>query len=311
MYLFNLLFIDWQPSKEAFTVLGRPVLWYGILWIVGLALSVVVISRLYKKTGIPEEKFDPLIIYGFFSILIGSRLGHCLFYEPDYYLSSKIHFIEMFIPFRYETDPLTGASHWVMEGYRGLASHGGTIGLFIGLLLYVRKYKLSFLKVLDIIAIATPITACCIRLGNLMNSEIIGSPTDKPWGFIFHTYDALVNGQLAPRHPAQLYEAIAYFVFFLIGLLLYSKFKKKVGTGFFFGFCLTAIFIFRFFIEFLKEDQVDFESSMTFNMGQLLSIPFIIVGLYCMIGSKWQKQLQAKEEQREIEGNKQKKNKKK
>ena len=133
-------------------------------------------------------------------------------------------------------------------------------------------------------------TACCIRLGNLMNSEIIGNPTDMPWGFYFHTPDAFVDGMLVPRHPAQLYEALAYFIIFIIGVCIYRKHGLKkaeqsymsVGTGFYFGFCLAAIFLFRFFVEFLKKEQVDFEQGMVLNMGQLLSIPFILVGIYFM-----------------------------
>ena len=285
--IFSPLFIDWQPEKEIFHIGPITVLWYSTFWILGLALAIVIVARLYKEQKIDDSKFEPLFFYCFFGIIIGARLGHCLFYEPGYFLSSGTHFVEMFIPFKKEYSPALGAEKWVYHGYQGLASHGGTIGLFIALLLYVRKYKVNVLRVLDNIAIATPITACCIRLGNLMNSEIIGSPTDMPWGFIFHTNDGLVNGQLGPRHPSQLYEAIAYLVIFIVGFILYRKMRGRVGTGFFFGYCLATIFTFRFFIEFLKEVQVDFEQNMPLDMGQLLSIPFIIVGVYCMIGSKW------------------------
>ena len=281
------LFIDWQPEKEIFHIGPITLLWYSTFWILGLALAIVIVARLYKEQKIDDSKFEPLFFYCFFGIIIGARLGHCLFYEPGYFLSSGTHFVEMFIPFKKEYSPALGAEKWVYHGYQGLASHGGTIGLFISLLLYVRKYKINVLRVLDNIAIATPITACCIRLGNLMNSEIIGSPTDKPWGFIFHTNDGLVNGQLGPRHPSQLYEAIAYLVIFIVGFILYRKMRGRVGTGFFFGYCLATIFTFRFFIEFLKEVQVDFEQNLPLDMGQLLSIPFIIVGVYCMIGCKW------------------------
>jgi prolipoprotein diacylglyceryl transferase len=171
---------------------------------------------------------------------------------------------------------------WI--GYRGLASHGGTLGLIIALWLYCRKTKMHYMDVLDMIAVATPITACCIRLANLMNSEIIGKPTDVPWAFVFERVDML------PRHPAQLYEAIAYFIFFLGMVYLYKRGQKKqtgvtsrYHRGFFFGLCLTEIFVFRFFIEFLKENQVGFEDAMSINMGQWLSIPFVIIGLYFML----------------------------
>ena len=185
---------------------------------------------------------------------------------------------------------------WHFTGYAGLASHGGTLGLMIALWLYCRKTKMNIWHVLDDIAIATPITACCIRLGNLMNSEIIGKPTDLPWAFIFEQVDNV------PRHPGQLYEALAYFCFIFVMLFFYLRSKrgvqdngkmafhaKPVGSGFYFGLVLTLIFTFRFFIEYTKDIQVDFESGMLFNMGQLLSIPFVIIGVTCMRGGKWMK----------------------
>ena len=153
-----------------------------------------------------------------------------------------------------------------------------TLGLIIALWLYCRKTKMHYMDVLDMIAVATPITACCIRLANLMNSEIIGNPSSVPWAFVFERVD------MVPRHPAQLYEALAYFIFFL-GMIYFYR-KTQNGTtarrGFFFGLCLTEIFLFRFFIEFLKENQVSFEDGMTLNMGQWLSVPFVIIGIYCM-----------------------------
>ena len=177
---------------------------------------------------------------------------------------------------------------WKFTGYEGLASHGGTLGLMIALWLYVRKTKLSIWIVLDNIAIATGITACFIRLGNLMNSEIIGKVTDVPWAFIFERVDSY------PRHPGQLYEAIAYAILFIIMWTIYKNNQKptaksqqlKVGSGWYFGFCLTYIFTFRFFIEYTKEIQEAFEASLPIDMGQILSIPFIILGTYCMIRAK-------------------------
>jgi prolipoprotein diacylglyceryl transferase len=168
---------------------------------------------------------------------------------------------------------------WKFTGYEGLASHGGTIGLTVALIVYwlrVRKHGLGIWQILDNIAIATPITACFIRLGNLVNSEIIGKVTDVPWAFIFERVD------MSPRHPGQLYEAIAYAIFFPIGWYLYRKHPERVGTGFFFGLCLVLIFTFRFFIEYTKDIQVAKEAAMTLNIGQMLSIPFVLIGLYCM-----------------------------
>ena len=281
-------------------------------WLVGLVGSYFMVKWLYKDQKIKDELFDPLFIYCFIGILVGARLGHCLFYEPDYFLSSGSHFIEMFVPMHQMAD-----GSWKYTGYAGLASHGGTLGLMIALWLYCRNTKMNIWHVLDDIAIATPIAACFIRLGNLMNSEIIGKPTDVPWAFIFEQVDNV------PRHPGQLYEALAYFCFIFVMFFAYQKSKKanpqpltkakgeqareqelstlnsklstkKVGSGFFFGLVLTLIFTFRFFIEYTKADQVDFEAGMPFNMGQLLSVPFIIIGVACMIGGKWMKRLGAK-----------------
>ena len=267
----HLNYILWNPDVEAFHILGLSIRWYSLCWLIGLLLAYFIVQRLYRQQKIKDELFDPLFLYCFFGILIGARLGHCLFYQPEYYLTSVKHFIEMIVPIHF----MVGGG-WKFVGYEGLASHGGTIGLIVAFYLYYRRTRLNLWQVLDNIAIATPITACFIRLGNLMNSEIIGKVTDVPWAFIFERVDKV------PRHPGQLYEAIAYFVFFFVGLWFYRKHPQRVGTGFFFGLCLTLIFTFRFFIEYTKDIQVNFESGMLFNMGQILSIPFIIIGIYCM-----------------------------
>ena len=276
MNMLTLLSINWNPNPELFNLFGSlPIRYYGLLWVVGIALAYVIVHRQYRDRKIDEKTFEPLFFYCFFGILIGARLGHCLFYQPDYYLN---HFWEMILPVKFLPD-----GGWKWTGYEGLASHGGTLGLIIALWMYCRKTKMHYMDVLDKIAVATPITACFIRLANLMNSEIIGQPTDVPWAFVFERVDML------PRHPAQLYEAIAYFIFFLGMVYLYKRGQQKrekaslpYHRGFFFGLCLTEIFVFRFFIEFLKEDQVDFERTMALNMGQWLSIPFILIGVYFM-----------------------------
>ena len=211
---------------------------------------------------------DPFAVIG---ILVGARLGHCIFYQPDYFLTSVKGFIEMFLPIRFLAE-----GGWKYIGYQGLASHGGTLGLIIALWLYVKKTKLSIWRVLDNIAIATGSMACFIRLGNLMNSEIIGKTTDVPWAFIFERVDMM------PRHPGQLYEAIAYAILFGLMWWMHKRMPEKIGTGWYFGFCLTYIFTFRFFIEYTKEIQEAFEASLPLDMGQILSIPFIIIGLICM-----------------------------
>lgn len=276
-----MLYIDWQPSIEAFRVGIFSLKWYSLLWMFGLMIAYMIVKHLYKQQGIPEEKFYPQFFYCFIGVLAGARLGHCLFYQPDYFLTSGKGIIEMFLPVHIQDN-----GTWSYIGYRGLASHGGTIGLFVALAFYWRKENLKPMMVLDNVAIAAPATACCIRLGNLMNSEIIGKTTDMPWAFIFHSQEALVNGELVPRHPAQLYEALAYAVLFFIMWTLHKRMPKKIGTGWYFGFCLTYIFTFRFFIEYTKEIQEAFEASLPIDMGQILSIPFIILGVYCMLRAR-------------------------
>lgn len=276
----ELLYILWNPNLVAFHLGPMSIRWYSLCWLLGLASAYFIVKRLYKEQKIKPELFDPLFIYCFVGILIGARLGHCLFYEPDYFLSSGKHIVEMILPIHFMAD-----GSWKFTGYEGLASHGGTIGLIIALWLYVRRTKVNIWRVLDNVAIATPVTACFIRLGNLMNSEIIGKATDVPWAFIFERVD------MTPRHPGQLYEAIAYAIFFFVGWYLYRKKPQRVGTGFFFGLCITLIFTARFFIEFTKDIQEEFEASMLLNMGQLLSIPFVIVGILCMKGGKWMQKL--------------------
>ncbi len=261
-----LSYITWNPDLSVFGMR-----WYSLCWLIGLLLGYLLVKKLYRQQSIKDELFDPLFVYCFVGIIVGARLGHCLFYQPDYYLASGENFVEMLLPIKFTLD-----GDWRFTGYEGLASHGGTLGLMIALWLYMKKTGVKLWTVLDNIAIATPVTACFIRLGNLMNSEIIGNPTDLPWAFIFERVDDL------PRHPGQLYEAIAYALLFFIGWAIYRRHKEYVGTGFFFGLCLTYIFTARFFIEYTKDIQVDFEQGMLFNMGQLLSVPFVVLGAVCM-----------------------------
>lgn len=274
---YELLYIHWNPDVIAFTIGPMVIRWYSLCWCIGLMSVYWLMQKMYQQQQIPEEKFDPMFLYCFVGILAGARLGHCLFYEPGYFLS---HPIEMFLPIRQMAD-----GSWKFTGYEGLASHGGTIGIIMALWFFARKTQQKFIYVLDNVAIVTPLCACAIRLGNLMNSEIIGCPTDVPWAFVFERVDML------PRHPGQLYEAICYALFFIITWSLYSMSRKntvildkfsipQVGKGFYFGLCIMLIFTARIFIELVKEDQVDFENGMLLNMGQLLSIPFILTGGY-------------------------------
>ena len=261
--------IVWDPSVSLFSIFGFGIRYYSLCWVIGLLGAYLIVQKLYKKGGVSEELFDPLFMYCFIGILVGARLGHCLFDQPDYYLA---HPIEMLLPIRNTPDG------WIFSGYEGLASHGGVIGVITALILYTRKTKLTMVWTLDNIAVAAPFFSAMVRIGNFMNSEIIGTETDLPWGVVF-----VQAGETVPHHPAQLYEALAYLVIFLFGLLLYKKYDAKIGTGLFMGYCLFTIFTFRFFVEFIKENQVAFEDGMTLIMGQWLSIPLIITGAYFMI----------------------------
>lgn len=286
------LYILWNPDL-GFELGPLHLRWYSMCWLVGLLLAYLVVKRLFKEQEIKDELFDPLFLYCFIGILLGARLGHCIFYQPDYFLTSWKGFVEMLLPIHIDQ-----YGSWHMTGYQGLASHGGTLGIILALLLYVRHTGVGLWRVLDNIAIATGITACFIRLGNLMNSEIIGRVTDVPWAFVFERVD------IQPRHPGQLYEAIAYALLFVIMWVIYRKSTNnpkpmannhqqrviipQVGTGFYFGLCLTYIFTFRFFIEYTKEVQEAFEEGMFFDMGQLLSLPFVAIGAWYMVKG-WKK----------------------
>jgi phosphatidylglycerol---prolipoprotein diacylglyceryl transferase len=261
----NLDFIYWNIDPEIISLMGFPVRYYGTLFAGGIVLSIMVLKWIFKRENISPDKLDTLTIYGMVGIFVGARLGHCLFYDPSYYFE---HPLEMLLPIQ-----ISDQGEYKFTGYLGLASHGGTLGLIIALILYAKKTKESILKTIDLLAVVAPLGSCFIRIANLMNSEIVGLPTNVPWAFVFVRVDNL------PRHPAQLYEAIAYLAIFGLMLYLYNSKRYKLQNGFFFGLVISLIFIARFFIEFIKERQVSFEEGMQLDMGQLLSIPFIIVGL--------------------------------
>ena len=260
----NLLYINWDIDPEMINLGGLSIRYYGLLFAVGLLLCSWILKKIFDRDNIPDVSI--LVCYCLFGIIIGARLGHCLFYEPTYYLS---HPWEIILPINFNNGEIT------YTGYQGLASHGGALGLIIALIIYAVRKKQDIIKTFDYLAIVAPLGACFIRLANLMNSEIIGRPTDVPWAFIFKRVDA------QPRHPAQLYEAIAYLSFFVIVYYLYRTDKKR-KTGYLFGLVLTMIFTFRFVIEFIKENQVGFEETMLLDMGQLLSIPYVLLGLFFM-----------------------------
>ena len=262
-------YINWDLDSEIVNIFGFSLKYYGLLFGGGLLLSSYILRGIYSRESLKESAHEALFIYGIIGIFVGARLGHCLFYDFEYY-SENI--LEIFLPVKIGE---SGAIKFT--GYSGLASHGGTIGLIISLFLYSRKYEIKFLKILDLIAIVAPLGATFIRLANLTNSEMIGNPTTLPWAFIFKKIDNI------PRHPAQLYEAISYFIIFIIMITIYKTKNIKLGNGFMFGLVLTLIFTMRILIEFVKINQVEFEDGMKLNMGQILSIPFILLGIYFMV----------------------------
>ena len=260
--------INWDIDPEIINIFGISIRYYGLLFVSGLIFSIYILKWIYKQEDIPQEHAEKLSIYGLIGILVGARLGHCLFYEASYYLS---HPIEMFLPIQFGPD-----GKIVFTGYRGLASHGGALGIIFVVVFYCLKAKQPLLNTIDFMAIVAPLAGFFIRLANLMNSEIIGIPTTAPWGFVFLKVDNI------PRHPAQLYEAILYLLIFLLMILLYKTKRQFMKNGLFFGLTLVLVFTARFFIEFIKESQVAFEENMTINMGQVLSIPYIVIGLMFM-----------------------------
>jgi prolipoprotein diacylglyceryl transferase len=255
-----LAFIEWSVSPEIFHLGPVSVRWYGFLFAMAFVAGYIIMSWVFKKEGRPKTDLEQLSVYMIFGTVIGARLGHCLFYNPEYYLSNPIEILK------------------VWEG--GLASHGAAIGIIIAIYLFSDKKKnYSMLWVLDRIVIVVALAGTFIRLGNLFNSEIIGIPTDVSWAFIFTSVDDL------PRHPAQLYESIAYLIIFITLFFIYYKGIEKNRKGLLFGLFLVLVFTFRFFVEFVKENQSSFEEGLVLNMGQILSIPFVLMGLIFILKS--------------------------
>ncbi|WP_010253303.1 prolipoprotein diacylglyceryl transferase [Myroides injenensis] len=267
----------WEANPELVTIAGVPVRYYGLLFAIGLLLGYNIVKYIFKRENINIRYLDILLMYILVGTLVGARLGHCLFYDFEYY---KNHILEIFIPFQ------NVAGHWQYVGFMGLASHGGAIGVLLAIYLFCRKYKIGAFWLLDRIAIGVPITGAFIRFGNFMNSEIYGKPTNGNWGIIF------ANDDMIPRHPTQLYEAFGYILVSVILWLLYRSGKVK-SNGIFFSYFLISMFSIRFILEFFKENQVNFENDMVLNMGQWLSIPFIIIGFVLLFFNDKMKKITA------------------
>ncbi len=265
-------YIVWDVKPQIADLGFIELRWYSLLFLLGFVFSYFILSKVFKKEGLSIELLDKLTFYVVISTIIGARFGHCLFYEPEVYLKNPLKII---LPFEGRI-----GHDFHFTGYQGLASHGGAIGILIGLYLYSRKFKRPYLWVLDRVTMVTALAGCFIRLGNLFNSEIVGNPTALPWGVKFVRL-APVNipvEQIIPLHPAQVYESICYLIIFFILISIYFKKYPGLKPGLIAGLFFVLIFTARFFIEFVKQDQVDFEEGMALNMGQLLSIPFILGG---------------------------------
>lgn len=256
--IFN--FITWNPAPEIFEldIPGLGIIaprWYGLLFALGFVFGYIIMQKIFKKEGVPLKVLDQVAVYMIVATIIGARLGHILFYEPAEYLRNPLEILK------------------IWKG--GLASHGAGIAIIIAMLLFSKKHKKPFIWIFDRICIVVALASAFIRTGNLMNSEIYGNETSLPWGFIFVRSDP----SLVPKHPTQIYEALAYFGIFLFLWLVYLKKKGHPKPGYLFAMFMILVFFFRFLIEFIKEPQVGFEQDMVLNMGQILSIPFVLLGV--------------------------------
>lgn len=273
--------VHWDVSPFIFTIGSFGLRWYSVLFVAGFVLGYQIFRKFFQNEGLPGDKLlDPLCYTLAIATIVGARLGHCIFYEPAYYFGSFAGFCEIFMPWK-----------------GGLASHGGAIALLLAMWWfarrYGRKYGFSYLWIMDRLVICVCFAGAFIRLGNLFNSEIYGNVTDLPWGFIFEheavlvKYGYPVDNPLMPKHPTQLYEAISYIVLGLGLLCLYWKKWNKLHEGTIFGIFLIGLFGARFLIEYVKEPQEEFEKFMALDMGQLLSIPFIVAGIVILVWSLW------------------------
>ncbi|MGH1366387.1 MAG: prolipoprotein diacylglyceryl transferase [Calditrichia bacterium] len=249
--------MEWDVSREIFTIGFFTLRWYSLAFVFSFLLGFYISRDMYVSEKRPAEYVDDLFLYVFIGTLVGARLGHCLFYDPGYYLS---HPIEIFK---------------IWQG--GLASHGAAIGILLALYYFVKKHKhVTYLWTVDRVVVVVALAGCFIRLGNLFNSEIYGKPTDVSWAFIFKSVDNI------PRHPTQIYEAVAYLTVFILLYMLYKKPVIRAKQGYLFGLFLASVFGFRFFVEFFKENQVAWEGGLPLNMGQILSIPLVALGAWLM-----------------------------
>ena len=265
--------IIWEPSSTIFSIWNFGIHYYSLMFIISFLFGFNIMKRMYLKENVATERLETMLFYIVLSTLIGARLGHVIFYDWEYYQS---HLLEIFLPIEKTTDGYT------FTGFRGLASHGAAIGTLTGIIIYQKIYKeKTLLWILDRLIIPTTLGAGFVRIGNFFNSEIVGKYTGNNFGVIF-----VNRGETLPRHPAQLYESICYFVLFFILTQIYkSEFKNR--EGFLLGFFMVTLFSIRFLIEFVKESQGGFETILPlFSTGQWLSIPLILAGIVVLTRSK-------------------------
>ena len=264
----TLLAIHWNASPELFSLGPISVRWYGLMFALGFLFGFSILTRMFKYEGSDPVLVEKLFVYVIIATIVGARLGHVLFYGWDYY---SRHLIEIFLPIA------KGETGYKFVGFQGLASHGGAFGIILAVWLFsIRVSKRPILWTLDRLVVPIALVGAMIRAGNLMNSEIYGVATNLPWGFIFDR-----NSETVAKHPTMIYESLCYLISF--GLLMYLYYKTKDlkdRTGFLTGVFFVGIFLARFLIEFIKENQETFESGMILNMGQILSIPFIVAGVW-------------------------------
>ncbi len=264
----NLMFIDWTMDPAMFTIGGFEFRYYTLMWILAFWLGSLFFNSFTKREGVSSEANEAIFLYTILGAMLGARIGHCLFYEPETYLLRPWEIITK-----------------IRQG--GLASHGAAVGMVVGLWLWSRKYKLPIIWSLDRIMIPVGLGGALIRFGNLFNSEIFGTPTSLPWGFKFHrSAQWLREAGGLPVHPTQIYEALIYLLTFGVLTLLYYRYDMaRKRPGMLFGIGMQGIFLSRILVESIKYSQVSFEESMTLNMGQWLSVPFVLVGIGFIVHS--------------------------
>lgn len=253
------MIINWNPDPILLSIGPVDMKWYGLLFALAFVAGLAIIKNIFKAENVPQEHADHLFVYALAGTIIGARLVHCLIYDPQQYLANPMAILR------------------IWEG--GLASHGGAIGFLLGLWLAAKKTqpKLPYLWLLDRVTIPAALGAVLIRLANFINSEIIGNPTSGSWGVIFEKVDAI------PRHPAQLYEALAYLFIFFVLIAIYRHYGKNTPNGLLFGVFMTMVFASRISVEFVKTPQAVYEVGQLFSVGQYLSLPFILVGIAAVI----------------------------